>query len=596
LRYHINRLTGNISAKALFVDAPTVNFRAEASKCSCGGNLNVLKTHPRTVATFEIGQFIAHETELCCQDCKKTHRSKELCELVAPKSRFGFDVMVSVGNSLFLRCRGEKEIQNKLKEQNIPISVREIGYLGKRFIIYLALAHKQCQQRIKQLMALQGGYILHLDGTCEGDSPHLMSALDSISNIVIDNVKLSSENSEQIIPFLNQIKKVYGTPIAAVHDMGKGILKAIKEVFPGIADFICHFHFLKDIGKDLFGFEYATLRKALTTKSTRPKLRKNLKLLTKEIDADAKLAKRRDLYLQQQLKGKVSKGLPAAVAAYTWIHWILDWKRELSGYGFPFDRDHYVFYQRLKIVKKAIETLPARVKKDNRISQLNSILILVLNDRNLKRTVTMLQEKVIIFDQLREAMQIALPEGKKGLNDDGKDVDIKTIKEKVTNFRNSKEVKQAALENVGYKKMLKQIDKYWEKLFADPITVINSPQGEKLIIQPQRTNNILERLFRSIKRAFRKRSGNKTFNRTLKALLSDTPLVQNLKNPEYMKALLNGHSTLEERFAAIDVELVRQELKKINDQQEKIPAAMKKILQTTNLPVKIAKITNAVSA
>jgi hypothetical protein len=44
------------------------------------------------------------------------------------------------------------------------------------------------------------------------------------------------------------------------------------------------------------------------------------------------------------------------------------------------------------------------------------------------------------------------------------------------------------------------------------------------------------------------------------------------------------------------VDLVRQELKKINDQQEKIPAAMKKVLQTTNLPVKIAKITKAVSA
>ncbi|MDL1988953.1 MAG: transposase, partial [Deltaproteobacteria bacterium] len=459
-------------------------------------------------------------------------------KLVAPKSKFGFDVMVSVGKSLFLRCRGEKEIQHKLIERNIPISIREIGYLGKKFIIYLALVHKECQGRIKQLMALRGGYVLHLDGTCEGDSPHLMSALDSISDIVIDNVKLPSENSDQIIPFLKQIKKVYGNPIAGVHDMGKGILKAIKDVFPEIADFICHFHFLKDIGNDLFGSEYAMLRKALTKSRVRSKLRKNLKTLTEEIDADTKLAKCRDLYLQQQLKGKVSKSLPAAVAAYTWIHWILDSKRELSGYGFPFDRDHYVFYQRLQTVKKAFEILPAKIKKDSRIFQLNSILILVLNDQNLKKTVTMLQEKVSMFDQLREAMQIALPEGKKGLNDDGNDVDIKTIKEKVTDFRNSKKVKKAAEKNVGYKKMLKQIDKYWDKLFADPITVINS-DGEKIIIQPQRTNNILERLFRSIKRAFRKRSGNKSLNRTLKALLSNTPLVQNLQHPEYMKVLLN---------------------------------------------------------
>jgi 2C-methyl-D-erythritol 2,4-cyclodiphosphate synthase len=63
-----------------------------------------------------------------------------------------------------------------------------------------------------------------------------------------------------------------------------------------------------------------------------------------------------------------------------------------------------------------------------------------------------------------------------------------------------------------------------------------------------------------------------------------------------MKVLLNGHSSLEERFAEIDIELVREELKKINDQQEKIPASMKKVLQTKNLPVKIAKATKTLSA
>jgi hypothetical protein len=32
----------------------------------------------------------------------------------------------------------------------------------------------------------------------------------------------------------------------------------------------------------------------------------------------------------------------------------------------------------------------------------------------------------------------------------------------VTDFRNSKKVKKAAEKNVGYKKMLKQMDKYWD--------------------------------------------------------------------------------------------------------------------------------------
>jgi hypothetical protein len=32
--------------------------------------------------------------------------------------------------------------------------------------------------------------------------------------------------------------------------MGKGICKATAKVFPGTPDFICHFYFLRDIGKD----------------------------------------------------------------------------------------------------------------------------------------------------------------------------------------------------------------------------------------------------------------------------------------------------------------------------------------------------------
>jgi hypothetical protein len=113
-----------------------------------------------------------------------------------------------------------------------------------------------------------------------------------------------------------------------------------------------------------------------------------------------------------------------------------------------------------------------------------------------------MEEKTQIFDQLRDAMRIAASDGKKGLNDDGDDVDIETIEEAVTLFRNSDKIKAAAEANVDYKKMVKQIDKYWEKLFADPI-MVTTASGETILVQPQRTNNILERFFREIKRMYR---------------------------------------------------------------------------------------------
>lgn len=95
----------------------------------------------------------------------------------------------------------------------------------------------------------------------------------------MDNIKLPSEKAELIVPFLQQIKQQYGDPIALVHDMGSGILCAVKTVFKDLPDFICHFHFLRDIGKDLFEKEYAQIRKRLQKHKIRALLRRKIKAL-----------------------------------------------------------------------------------------------------------------------------------------------------------------------------------------------------------------------------------------------------------------------------------------------------------------------------
>ena len=84
--------------------------------------------------------------------------------------------------------------------------------------------------------------MLHLDATCDGADPFLMSGLDSITEFALGNVKLPSENADAIIPFLEEIKQLFGDPVAAVHDMGAGIIKAVTKVFPNTPDFICHYH------------------------------------------------------------------------------------------------------------------------------------------------------------------------------------------------------------------------------------------------------------------------------------------------------------------------------------------------------------------
>jgi hypothetical protein len=114
------------------------------------------------------------------------------------------------------------------------------------------------------------------------------------------------------------------------------------------------------------------------------------------------------------------------------------------------------------------------------------------------------------------------------------------------------------------------------KLFADPITV-PTPRGARLI-QPQRTNNIMERLFRDFRRGVRRRTGHNSISPLLQGMIADTLLVHNLENPSYLKILLNGQATLEERFAQIDIKTVRKELQLAQASLEKVPSRIRQLI------------------
>jgi hypothetical protein len=133
--------------------------------------------------------------------------------------------------------------------------------------------------------------------------------------------------------------------------------------------------------------------------------------------------------------------------------------------------------------------------------------------------------------------------------------------------------------------MIEQIDQYWEKLFADPITV-QTPAGP-VLIQPQRTNNILEQFFRSLKRAHRRRTGSAASGRMLRTIFAETPLVRNLQNPHYLTILLNGKSSLEEVFADIEIDTLRKAFREAQHDPENIPAKFKPIIAMPDFPEKL---------
>lgn len=583
-----------MSTPRLFAQPPGVDFKPSLKNCAeCGGELRVLKTRCRSVSTLHVGRFRAREIVMVCKSCGQTYRSEELGALVPPGANFGYDVMVYAGKALFLRYRNEEEVVAELAHRNVQISPREVSLLGMKFITYLAMAHQRCTPDIMTGMQTRGGYICHLDATCEGGHPLLMSSIDSLSEIVLGNVKLPAEDQAHIVPFLTRIKQTYGIPLALVHDMGKGILSAVDKVFPGVPDFICHFHFLRDIGKDFIGSEYDIIRKRLRAHGICAKLRYRAKQLKAKMDNHPKLVEALQATIADDPLSKDVRRFLPIVNAYTLIHWALSAKSEGCGYGFPFDHPQLILAKRLRQMNADIEKIKGILLrgdwKDNRpYFKLQVDLKKLMNDQTLWKAVATIEEKIVVFEKLREAMRIAPKSGGNGLNDEGRKGNIRTIEKRVEKFRDGVRGCKGYPQNLPARKVIEQIDKYWEKLFADPITV-QTPSGP-ICIQPQRTNNILEQFFRHLKRTNRRRTGNASSRRMLQTILAETPLVRNLENPAYMKMLLNGKRSLEGVFSSIDIESFRQAFRKAQDAPEKIPAKLKPLIAMPDFPEKLVNM------
>ena len=497
------------------------------------------------------GPMFAHETVRKCPGCGAVLGADTLRQIVPARSNVAYDVLVFVGRSMYERYKTTEEIRTELALRNVHLCPSEIDYLGRKFILYLAHAHRQAIPRIRKSMTFRGGYILHLDATHAGDAPALMTGLDSLSKIILANVKIPSENSDHIIPFLNDIKDAYGIPRACVHDMGQGICKAVKEVFPDVPDYICHFHFLRDIGKDILDPAYGKLRNRLRSHAISTKL----SALVRETRQAACEQSSNPMGLARTiLNAKKETPLLPLISAYGLTLWALQGKQSGDGYGFPFDRPLLCFAECLLELERQMPRL-IKLSKNDKANNLQYLYKLywavaeVAEDLEIKSLIEEMRWRSATFDSLRKAMRIALPGGTNGLNDEGA-TNMISIREGVMKFRKSLDQNEKLASDFLCGKMAEQIDKYLDQLFNDPM-MVDTPSGS-VILYPQRTNNILEHFFRELSRDNRRKTGYNSKQRMLKNMLTDTPLVKNLANPDYMSLLLNGKTDLEQLFAGLN--------------------------------------------
>ena len=73
----------------------------------------------------------------------------------------------------------------------------------------------------------------------------------------------------------------------------------------------------------------------------------------------------------------------------------------------------------------------------------------------------------------------------------------------------------------------------------------------------------------------------------LRAMLAETPLVRNLENPAYLKVLLNGKTSLEQVFAEIEIDTLREAFRQSQQAPEKIPGQLKALAALPAFPEKL---------
>lgn len=561
MRGLLQEINNNHTLPKVMGNIPVLHFCSDMITCvECGSSLIVEKVKSRVIYTVAYGRISARETIKICPVCQTTYRSEELPQIVKSGSNYSYDCMVEVGILRYEEKRQIDEIQDIFRNKHqLLVSTTQIRRMTYSYLDYLGRLHYSSAEKINATMNSQGGYILHVDSTCDGHAPHLLTCLDGISGIVLYSQKIQSENATSLKTSFEKVKKMFGTPLCCVHDMGRGIISALDLVFEAVIHIICHFHLLRDIGKDLVLELYRKVQKALSNKKIYAEIRYQIQALEK-IAGGKQLAEK--LFYLVAAQDKLTSKELLLGTLYGYLLNLKSHENRSEGYGIPFDLPKVQYYKQICLIFNELlhlDTLPdfnAEIKKTTRFYKVKEILRNIVEDRELKLIIKELDMQIVYFDQLRNIMRIALPECKNGLNDEGKitsEKELKSMEKELADYIKTLKTK-IEKEPKGKKKLqgvIKQLEKYWDKIFARPITV--TVDGNEKTIYPHRTNNQSEQFYRKLKHLFRRLHGRPGVRKDIDYLPEEIALIKNLKNQNYIKTVLSSPNNLAFEFAKLDI-------------------------------------------
>jgi len=576
-----------------------VSAKDEGGLCDlCKGPMRVQKTFQHEGRTIEHGTFNVRETVYVCADrCRNddgtlfTKRAQSAVRAIMPNSIAGYDLMVFVGLERFLQHKQREEIKAELNEKHgIRLSSGEVSNLTGCFLEYLLRLHHARADQLKAVLEADGGWPMQVDATGEGGRGTLFVVMAGWRKWVLGAWKIATERSDLMLPCMRDTVRRFGPPCGAMRDLGRAVSPAVDDLVSelqlDIPVLACHQHFLADIGKDLLEPDHSALRELFRRTKVRPKINSLVREIGRKIGFQINDA--RQAVLDWQAKDDTDYSLPPGRDGLAVVRniaqWILDYKADLSGLDFPFDRPYLSFYNRCMIALRAIDAF-LRIPPDDRkvvsiIRRLSRIVSKVSCEVPFHQTVKRLHRCADLFDELRDKLRLAkgLPE-----KESVEDLDV---------MRNQFEAWTDALENRCPKRgpgkdirdavdiILKHIDTHGDNLWGHVITLPEKAGGGIRLMN--RTNELLENFFGTMKHGERRRSGRKNLGQDLEHLPAEATLAYNLEHADYVNIVCGSLKQLPLAFAQLDME-TRNRKKKWLPPQEAVNLEQELQLSTASL-------------
>lgn len=546
-------MPGSLPDYCLLPKGYALDVATSRSLCECGGKLREQWLESRCPRGILLGEPLLMHHIKQCPDCRRVYRCERLGELIPPHGNYAFDLIVAVGLARFLEQKQNREIQQELQNRfRRLVPCTTISHLANTFLDCLAAVHDDGAARVNALIHRDGGYALHLDGTCEAGTDTMFAAIDGRSGLVLVSEKMPTENKEDIAGLIRRCVKLFGQPISVMRDLSDSIDLAVKAEISdeAVVSLLCHYHFLENVGTRLCEKLHGNLTKRLRQLKVRAALKSVRRELVKGNRTGPRLSEQQIVEILENPKKTLALDAVQLrrYLAYLLLRWLDDYGTDLKGEYFPFDLPTLTFYRRCVKLDEVLGGLLGNYKLKPRQFQtfqtIQGKLAVVREDEELVMAAARLEKAQKLFSELRGILHFDSPVNKPVLRQHPPRSTLAIalqIESRLKAFRTKQERIVAGNSDADRRDdarvVLRYLDNYGKELFGHVICI----EGRTKPILVARTNNVPEHCFAHIKQRLRRKLGLKQLTRCVQAMRAEVLLVANLNSQPYLDALYDGN-------------------------------------------------------